>query len=144
MFEKLQSHYERFAVDLAYAYDGNCLFHAVSYMYGNRISAGALRCIACDFLSSQAFWNEFRDFLGPDWDAYVATMRRSGTWADGFVITALTRVLRTHITVVSGTFSQTFRYKRPTNRRLFLALEGSHYMPTRPMSEASVWKPHAR
>lgn len=144
MFEKLQRHYKRFAVDLAYAYDGNCLFHAVSYLYGNRISAGALRCAACDFLASQPFVNEFRDFLSSDWEAYVAGMRRGGTWADGFVITALSRVLRTHITVVSGTYSQTFRYRRPTNRRLFLALENHHYMPTRPMNEASVWEPNAR
>ena len=135
MFEKLVRDHGRVAVDLPYSYDGNCLFHSLAYALHGCVTVEELRAAACDEMASRGYRREYAPFLPPSWGRYVRRMRDGGVWGDGFVMLALARVLCSDITVVSGSYAETFHTPYASaHPHYVLAYERAHYMPTRRVS----------
>ncbi|CAK0846631.1 unnamed protein product [Prorocentrum cordatum] len=83
---------------------GNCQFLAVARSAGLADSHESLREQACDYMSTLK--DMFMGFAGVDdldYDAYVADMRKDGTWGDELTLTALAHLLMRPIFVISDT-----------------------------------------
>ncbi|XP_078598131.1 uncharacterized protein LOC144874135 isoform X2 [Branchiostoma floridae x Branchiostoma japonicum] len=96
--------------------DGNCMFHAVADQlfrtYGRLINNRKLRQFVVEFLRHHP-QNGNGDHLSafvPDqnWEGYLSTMSRDGTWGDHIVLQAMADLLRHDISIVSSVEAENY------------------------------------
>uniref|UniRef100_A0A1D1ZRD3 OTU domain-containing protein n=1 Tax=Auxenochlorella protothecoides TaxID=3075 RepID=A0A1D1ZRD3_AUXPR len=94
--------------------DGNCQFRSVAHsVYGSQEQHMRVRRAA--IMHMRRCPDEFRAFLGSDFDAYLASMSESGVWGDELTLRAISNALCITISVVIGA-TQMVRYI-PTDYR---------------------------
>ncbi|KAI8496272.1 hypothetical protein Bbelb_261130 [Branchiostoma belcheri] len=96
--------------------DGNCMFHAISdqllYIDGHVITHVQLRQGIVNYLRSNPS-NDCGDHMrmyvaDQDWDAYLASMSREGTWGDHIVLQAMATMLGRDIRIISSVESDNY------------------------------------
>jgi len=103
--------------------DGNCLFHSISYPYGNHrmVRACIVRYIARN-------WDEFKHFIVTEERGdYLKEMIRPGTWGDEIVLRAFSDLAKRRVRVYSSPQGEAVAQYGDCGECVNLLFDGNHY-----------------